>query len=332
MHQILQGRETRVIRLVEHAYRLHGTNAAVNPPSYFLRIPDKPDARIIALPASVRGDIQADGIKWISSFPGNIESGLPRASAVLILNDSRNGYPIACLEASIISACRTAASAALAADLLTRDRSRPTTVGFFGTGLIARYVHAYLTAAEWTFAEVGLFDLEERHAASFAQSLEEQGTGGAVTVHSSPEELVKSADLLIFATVAPAPHIDDRSWFSHHPVVLHLSLRDLAPDVILSAFNVVDDIAHCLNANTSVHLAEQLTDGRQFLAGTLYDIMTGAVSVPASQTVIFSPFGLGLLDITVGKYVYDEVRRQGDLTPVNDFFFDLDRHRPPAVR
>src|SRR5579863_9952358 len=114
VHQILQGRETRVIRLVEHAYRLHGTNAAVNPPSYFLRIPDKPDARIIALPASVRGDIQADGIKWISSFPGNIESGLPRASAVLILNDSRNGYPIACLEASIISACRTAASAALA--------------------------------------------------------------------------------------------------------------------------------------------------------------------------------------------------------------------------
>lgn len=273
-----------------------------------------------------------DGIKWISSFPGNIESGLPRASAVLILNDSGNGYPMACLEASIISACRTAASAALAADLLTRDRGRPTAVGFFGTGLIARYVHAYLAAAGWTFAEIGLFDLEERHAVSFARSVEEQGTGSAVTIHTSPEGLVKSAGLLIFATVAPAPHVHDPGWFSHHPVVLHLSLRDLAPDIILSAFNVVDDITHCLNANTSVHLAEQLTGGRQFLAGTLYDIMTRTVSAPASQAIIFSPFGLGLLDITVGKYVYDEVRRQDGLTPVDDFFFDLDRHRPPTVR
>ena len=132
------------MELVEATYRLHGAGDSVNPPSYFLRFPDRPSARIIALPASVGGPDRVDGLKWISSFPQNVAAGVPRASAVLILNDHDTGYPFACLEASIISATRTAASAALAADWLSRGRPRPTRVGFVGAGLIARYIHTFL--------------------------------------------------------------------------------------------------------------------------------------------------------------------------------------------
>ena len=51
----LQGREKQIVELVEATYRLHGEGASVNPPSYFLRFPDRPAARIIALPASIGG-------------------------------------------------------------------------------------------------------------------------------------------------------------------------------------------------------------------------------------------------------------------------------------
>ena len=130
-----RGRERQITELVEETYRLHGAGDSVNPPSYFLRFPDRPSDRIIALPASIGGKVRVDGLKWISSFPENVAAGIPRASAVLILNDHDTGYPFACLESSIISATRTAASAALAADWLTRGRhqgSRPARVGFFG--------------------------------------------------------------------------------------------------------------------------------------------------------------------------------------------------------
>jgi ornithine cyclodeaminase/alanine dehydrogenase-like protein (mu-crystallin family) len=136
VQQALEGRENEIVELVEATYRLHSAGDSVNPPSYFLRFPDRPSSRIIALPASVGGQVGVDGLKWISSFPENVAAGIPRASAVLILNDHDTGYPFACLEASIISATRTAALAASAADRLSRGRRRPTRVGFRGACLL----------------------------------------------------------------------------------------------------------------------------------------------------------------------------------------------------
>jgi ornithine cyclodeaminase len=322
----LRGREKAIMELVEATYRLHGAGDSVNPPSYFLRFPDRPSSRIIALPASIGGQVRVDGLKWISSFPDNVTAGIPRASAVLILNDHDTGYPFACLECSIISATRTAGSAALAADWLTRGRPRPRRVGFFGVGLIARYIHTFLAGTGWLFDEIGVHDLSADSAAGFCGYLEQSGTTSRITVHENAKELIRSSDLVVFATVAGQPHVSDVSWFEHNPVVLHVSLRDLAPEIVLASTNIVDDIEHCLKANTSPHLAEQLTGNREFLHGTLDDVMAGRVSLPADRPVVFSPFGLGVLDLAVGKYVYDEVTRSGELHVIDDFFHELRRY------
>jgi ornithine cyclodeaminase len=325
VERALKGQEKQLVEVVEATYLLHAAGDSVNPPSYFLRFPDRPSARIIALPASIGGQRRVDGVKWISSFPRNIDAGIPRASAVLILNDHRTGYPFACLEGSIISATRTAASAALAADRLSRSGTRPTRVGFFGTGLIARYIHTFLTGTGWSFDEIGVFDLSTESATAFRGYLERSGAPGRVTVHETGERLILSSDMVVFATVAAAPHVTDVSLFDHNPLVLHVSLRDLAPEILLAATNVVDDVEHCLKACTSAHLAEQLTGNREFVHGTLADVMTGRVAVPADRPVVFSPFGLGVLDLAVGRHVYEEVARAGELRVIDDFFYELRR-------
>jgi ornithine cyclodeaminase len=322
----LQGREKQIVELAEATYRLHCAGDSVNPPSYFLLFPDRPTARIIALPASIGGQVKVDGIKWISSFPDNVAAGLPRASAVLILNDHDTGYPFACMESSIISATRTAAMAAMAADWFSRGRQRPKRVGFFGVGLIARYVHTFLAGTDWSFDEIGVFDLSADSAAGFHGYLERAGAANKITIHDSAEQLIRSSDMIVFATIAGQPHVHDLSWFKHNPLVLHVSLRDLAPEIILGSTNFVDDVEHCLKANTSPHLAEQLTGNRDFLQGTLGDLMAERATVPADRPLVFSPFGLGVLDLAVGKYVYDEISRADDLNVIEGFFHELKRY------
>jgi len=328
VQRALLGREREIVEVCEAAYRLHGDGDSVNPPSYFLRFPDRPSSRIIALPASLGGAVPVDGLKWISSFPDNVGDGLPRASAVLILNDPSTGYPFACLEASMISASRTAAMATSAAGWLSRGRPRPRRLGIVGTGLIARYVHTFLDACGWEFDEIGLHDTSTASAEGFAAYARRSGASRVVH-HEHAEDLIAASELVVFATVAATPHVTDPACFGHGPLVLHLSLRDLAPEILLGATNVVDDIDHCLKADTSPHLAEQQTGGRHFLAGTLHDVMADRVRVPAEGTVIFSPFGLGVLDLAVGMLVHDRLQRAGELDVVPGFFHELSRHGVP---
>src|SRR5712664_2861063 len=156
---IIRAHRDECIGIVRDAYLAHDKGQSVNPHSYFLRFPEKPDCRIIALPAFLGDGFGVAGLKWIASYPANVERGFPRASAVLVLNSYETGYPFAILESSIISAARTAASAALAADWLTGHALRAHSLGIVGPGFIARYVYDFLVDGGWAVHELQLHDL-----------------------------------------------------------------------------------------------------------------------------------------------------------------------------
>ncbi|MBB5932478.1 2,3-diaminopropionate biosynthesis protein SbnB [Streptomyces echinatus] len=315
VHALLEGREKDVMEQVRAAYLTHHAGESVNPDSYFLRFPEKPDARIIALPAYLGGEVGVAGIKWISSFPGNVARGEPRASAVLVLNDYGTGRPMALMEAAGISAARTAASAALACTVLGGDA--PATVGVVGGGVIARTLCQYLHATGVPLDRVRCHDLDPLSAGALTRHLRERYGSGA---REGDLEAALDCDLVLLATTAPSPYVPAGHRFRAGQLVLNISLRDLAPETLLAADNILDDVEHCLKADTSPHLAEQLTGGREFVTGTLAGVLRGEVARHPDRPVVFSPFGLGVLDLAVGHWLYRRGLEEDRLMPLPGFF------------
>jgi ornithine cyclodeaminase len=316
---LLAGREKDLISLVRKAYETHATGNSSLPHSTFLPFPDQPRNRIIALPAYLGDGFAVAGVKWVSSFPANIDSRLDRASAVVILNSSATGRPEAIIEGSIISARRTAASAALAARHLQSGK-RSEVLGLIGCGLINFEIVRFMLAALPEIRKLLIFDLSPVRASEFKQKCE-AFDGLEVQIAGELERLMESSPLISIATTAAQPHIFDLSRCAPGSTVLHISLRDLSPEVILSCDNIVDDIDHVCRARTSVHLAEQVIGTRDFIRGTLADILLGrtAVRKDDDSILIFSPFGLGILDIAVGKLVRELAEKEGAGTVISSF-------------
>jgi N-[(2S)-2-amino-2-carboxyethyl]-L-glutamate dehydrogenase len=319
VERALAGREAEVLAAVADAYVAHGRGETSLPHSTFLRFPGDDRNRIIALPAFLGGPEAVAGMKWIASFPGNLERGLERASAVLVLNSCDTGRPTAILEGSIVSARRTAASAALAARELLGGAA-PAAIGLIGTGVINFEVARFLRAALPGSDRFTLFDLDTGRAGRFAERLARELGVAEVATAASSEAVLAGCPLVSFATTAIRPHTGLAAC-PPGAALLHVSLRDLTPEAILAADNLVDDADHVCRAQTSVHLAEQASGGRAFIRCTLADVLDGRAPARRDDRsiAVFSPFGLGILDLAVGRLACDLARETGDGTLLRSF-------------
>jgi ornithine cyclodeaminase/alanine dehydrogenase-like protein (mu-crystallin family) len=131
-------------------------------------------------------------LKWVTSFPGNPELGLPTVAGLVLLSDASNGMPVAVLDAGAVTALRTGAAAVLAAETLAGDAGSVAAV--IGAGVNGR-------AAARTFLargrQVAIWDLDSGRAAAAASEL------GADLAPSREEAL--AADVV--ATVTPGHEV-----------------------------------------------------------------------------------------------------------------------------
>ena len=319
IERVLKGREKRVLEAVKKAYETHARGASSLPHSSFLRFPDSDKDRIICLPAYLGDDYQLAGVKWIASMPDNVARGMERASAVIILNDRVTGQPKAVLEGSIISKQRTAASAALASMVLAPGE--PDAIGFVGCGPINTAVAQFLAATWPNVKRFMAFDLDPARAEVFGETLNTQIPGATFTIAANLKELLGECPMVAFGTTAIKPYVDDLDACPAGATLLHVSLRDLSAGAILSNHNIVDDLDHVNRAATSIHLASEQAGNTEFVHSSLGELLLGRVDLPErdERKIIFSPFGLGVLDLAVADLVQNEIAQSGGGTLVESF-------------
>ncbi|CAM3927942.1 ornithine cyclodeaminase family protein [Alicyclobacillus pomorum] len=156
---------------------------------------------MILLPGVVPG-IPPYTVKVHANYPDNPSAGLPAIQGVIQLFDSSNGTLLAVIDSPLVTAHRTAAAGAVAANVLARQDAE--TVAIIGAGAQGEMQFRYLTHVR-RIKKVFVYDVRR----SAAQQYHERRTneGFRCTVSDSIEEAVRYADIIITATWSREPFL-----------------------------------------------------------------------------------------------------------------------------
>ncbi len=188
----------KAIQLAEQAYVKLSTGQALNPERTFLTTPE--GTTLYCMPSHVTG-LKTITVKIARFNPNNPERSLPSVMAKVHMYDASTGHEVAEVEAENLTVLRTAASSAVATNLLAREDS--TTLGIFGTG---RQAEAHIPAIR-EIRDIQQVLVYSRNIASreaFAKNAARTYQIG-VKAAASPEEVLADSDILVLATNSKTP-------------------------------------------------------------------------------------------------------------------------------
>jgi alanine dehydrogenase len=242
-------------------------------------------------------------LKWVTSFPGNPEVGLPTVTGLVLVSDASNGMPVAVLDAGTVTALRTGAAAVLAAETLGRADAE--TAAVIGAGVNGR-------AAARTFVargrSVSIWDVDLERARAAA--------GDLVAEVAESREAALSADLVV--TVTPG-----------HEVVFatgslgagqHVSLMgadgpgkaEIAVEELARVRVFCDDWEQASHNGDLVHGVQAGVIGRDDVT-QLGDVLVGAAEGRRSseEITVFDSTGLAIQDLAIALAAIEKADELG---------------------
>ncbi len=186
------------IQLARQAYVKRAMERVLEPLRTWFTIPG--GASFYFMPAHVLG-LRTVTVKVVSVRSGNGNKSLPSTSATIYVFDSKTGYALARIEGDTLTAIRTAASSALATDILALKEVD--TLGVIGTGKQAQaHVPAILEVRK--VSRVLVYSRSKAHRAAFVRRVS-KNTSIPVSAATSAEEVARKSDVLVLATSSPVP-------------------------------------------------------------------------------------------------------------------------------
>jgi N-[(2S)-2-amino-2-carboxyethyl]-L-glutamate dehydrogenase len=303
------------LKAVEKAFQMLNDGHVLIPHKIVMVLPpgEKERGRMNGLAAYIGGDWEAAGIKWIPSFPKNpYEHNLPRANALIILNDTQTGMPLAVMDGTLLSAMRTGAIGGIGAKYLARKNSA--IVGMIGLGVQARTQAMALKEVLPGLKEIRGYRRSRQKAKHDVQEIEKL-TGIASTAVDTPRDAIVGADVVVTATVADEPIVKNK-WMKKGSLFIHIgSYVEEEYEVVLSSDKLVLDDWETVKHRKTPVLArmydEALIQDSNIYAN-LDEIVAGnkAGRENDAERIFYSPIGMAHEDIAVASMVYERARKE----------------------
>jgi ornithine cyclodeaminase/alanine dehydrogenase-like protein (mu-crystallin family) len=275
-----------------------------------------PEARGLLglMPAYRTGEHGAFGMKAICVFPGNPAMGKDAHQGAVMLFSRETGELIALMNASEITAIRTAAVSAVATRVLAREDAHQ--LGIIGAGVQARtHLIALAAVRQIRRARVACRNIE--HAHEFVREMQPY-LSFPVEVATSNEEAVRGADLIVTATSSQEPVIN-RDWISpgahvnaigtHSP-----NTREVDSATMAAARIFVDRRESAMNESGDYLLAkkEGLINADSIIA-EIGELLIGTKSGrnSANEITLFKSLGLAIEDVACAEYLYERALSEG---------------------
>ncbi|HEX2197903.1 MAG TPA: ornithine cyclodeaminase family protein [Burkholderiales bacterium] len=240
---------------------------------------------------------EALAVKLITQVPANAARGLPTMLATLVLMDASSGRVLAWMDATWLTALRTAAVSAVGVDALAAPG--PKVVAMLGSGALAR-THALALRAVRPVSEIRVWSRNEENVRRCVDEIQ----GVAV---SSPEKAVSGADIVCTVTNAAEPVLKG-AWLKPGALVA-------AVGAVRPTWRELDDAAMRNVIVADSREAAQKESGDVILSGApvyaeIGEILAGTRPPPArGTTVIFKALGQAVCDAVAAKLVFDNAQR-----------------------
>ncbi|UCG54612.1 MAG: ornithine cyclodeaminase family protein [Dehalococcoidia bacterium] len=286
-----------VIKAVENAFIALGEDIVSMPSKSYLVVKDG-DFR--AMPAAIGG---VAGMKWVNVHLKNRDKNLPSIMAIIILNDPETGYPLAIMDATEITAYRTAAVSAVASKYLARKQS--SSLGIIGAGHQA-YPHIMAHLALFDLTVIRVHDRSKIAVNKLINSFPDY----ALTECSIEE--AAASDIVCTLTPSRLPIIQ-YPWIKTGTHINAVGAdakgkQELEPSILSSAMVIVDDVDQ---ASTAGEINVPVSNGTfklNQIYATLSEIIIGKKRgrIDEKTITIFDSTGIAVEDIAVAKLLYEK--------------------------
>jgi ornithine cyclodeaminase/alanine dehydrogenase-like protein (mu-crystallin family) len=289
---------------------------AIAPPRHHhaLTLEGRPEATLLLMPAWEVGSPGSQfagrylGIKSVTVFPDNAGRGKPAVLGSYLLLSAETGETLAVMEATRLTAWRTAAASALASRFLSRpDASCHLMVG--AGALAPHLVRAH--ASVRPIREVAIWNRSPDRARTLAASLEPLGL--QVSVADDLEAAVRRADIISTATLSAEPLIYG-AWLvpgTHVDCVgaYKPNMRETDDEVVRRARVFVDTRAGALReAGDILQPLAAGVIGQEAVLGDLFELCRGTAQGRRSEgeITLFKSVGAAIEDLAAAISIYDK--------------------------